>query len=225
MSDLFGAVNVDEERSDQPPEAQKDAPRAHGKDGSETPGEGGDGPDHVPDPPEDGKAEETRPDVGEGDEGTEGEPGESLKKARPGKDVVEALLFAAEAPLSPTQLASLMGKRVKAAQVRQWVKALDEEYKASGRAFHVVEISGGFRLMTRPAYFAYVKNLLASEKSSRLSEAALDTLAVVAYKQPILKADINQIRGVESGPILKALMEKGLVRAVGRAATQGRPNP
>ncbi|MHC4780034.1 MAG: SMC-Scp complex subunit ScpB, partial [Planctomycetota bacterium] len=73
------------------------------------------------------------------------------------------------------------------------------------------------------AYFAYIKNLQASEKSSRLSEAALDTLAVVAYKQPILKADINQIRGVESGPILKALMEKGLLRAVGRAETLGRP--
>jgi segregation and condensation protein B len=77
--------------------------------------------------------------------------------------------------------------------------------------------------MTKPEYFAYVKKLAASEKSSRLSEAALDTLAVVAYKQPILKADVNQIRGVESGPILKALAEKGLIRAVGRAETLGRP--
>jgi segregation and condensation protein B len=190
-------VNVDEDRKDRPPEPPEAGPEADR--GDETPvAEKGDG-----------KPVE--------------EPGESLKKAPPGKDVVEALLFAAEAPLSPSQLASLMGKRVKAHQVRQWVKALDEEYKASGRAFHVLEISGGFRLLTKPAYFAYVKNLLSTAKSSRLSEAALDTLAVVAYKQPIVKADINQIRGVESGPILKALVEKGLVRAVDRAETLGRP--
>ncbi|MHC5079493.1 MAG: SMC-Scp complex subunit ScpB, partial [Planctomycetota bacterium] len=69
----------------------------------------------------------------------------------------------------------------------------------------------------------YIRKLRVSEKASRLSEAALDTLSVVAYKQPILKADVNQIRGVESGPILKTLMEKGLVRVVGRAETLGRP--
>ncbi|MHC4599409.1 MAG: SMC-Scp complex subunit ScpB [Planctomycetota bacterium] len=180
--------------------------------------------DPAPEIPEAGPEGDPKEEVATPAEGeSDGEPEESLKKPRPGKGVVEALLFAAEAPLSPTQLASLMGKRAKATEVRKWVKELAAEYKASGRAFHVVEIAGGFRLMTRPAYFAYVKNLLASEKSSRLSEAALDTLAVVAYKQPILKADINQIRGVESGPILKALVEKGLVRAVGRAETLGRP--
>ena len=72
-------------------------------------------------------------------------------------------------------------------------------------------------------YADTIRKLLAREKSARLSEAALDTLAVVAYKQPILKADVNQIRGVESGPLLKALAEKGLIRVVGRAETLGRP--
>jgi segregation and condensation protein B len=145
------------------------------------------------------------------------------KKPKPGKEAVEALLFATDTPLSARQIATFLGKRVKPSQVKAWVKELTGEYEGSARAFHVTEIAGGYCLLTKPAFHAYVSRLHASEKSSRLSEAALDTLAVVAYKQPILKADVNQIRGVESGPILKALLEKGLIRAVGRADTLGRP--
>jgi segregation and condensation protein B len=141
----------------------------------------------------------------------------------PGKAAAEALLFAAETPLTAAQIAAFLGKGVKAQEVKGWLEELQAEYEQSGRAFGMEEIGGGFRLMTRPAYFSYVRNLKAHERSSRLSEAALDTLAVIAYRQPILKADVNQIRGVESGPILKTLMEKGLVRAVGRAEALGRP--
>jgi segregation and condensation protein B len=145
------------------------------------------------------------------------------KRIKPGKETVEALLFAADAPLSARQIASFLGKRVKPAQIREWVEALKGDYDEGGRAFQILEIGGGYCLLTRPEYQAYIRKLRVSEKASRLSEAALDTLSVVAYKQPILKADVNQIRGVESGPILKTLMEKGLVRVVGRAETLGRP--
>jgi segregation and condensation protein B len=141
----------------------------------------------------------------------------------PGKGAVEALLFAAETPLTPAQLASFLGKGIKAQDVKGWIEELQADYEQSGRSFGMEEIGGGFRLMTRPEYFPYVRNLKAQERSSRLTEASLDTLAVVAYRQPILKADVNQIRGVESGPILKTLMEKGLIRAVGRAEALGRP--
>jgi len=157
---------------------------------------------------------------------TEGEAVEKEEvpgKAKPGKGAVEALLFASEGPLTPAQISNVMGKRIKAAEVRKWLKELAEDLEATGRAIQLLEIGGGFRLMTRPEYAEYIKKLLAREKSSRLSDAALDTLAVVAYKQPILKADVNQIRGVESGPLLKALAEKGLIRVVGRAETLGRP--
>jgi segregation and condensation protein B len=141
----------------------------------------------------------------------------------PGKGAVEALLFAAETPLAAAQIAAFLGKGVKAQDAKAWLEELQEDYERSGRAFRMEEIGGGFRLMTRPEYFSYVRNLKAHERSSRLTEASLDTLAVIAYRQPILKADVNQIRGVESGPILKTLMEKGLIRAVGRAEALGRP--
>jgi segregation and condensation protein B len=173
------------------------------------------------------------PAPGEAAPGAETPAGEPVSEAAPeakappppppGKAAAEALLFAAETPLSTAQIAAFLGKGVKAQDVKGWLQELQAEYEQSGRAFGMEEIGGGFRLMTRPAYFSYVRNLKAHERSSRLSEAALDTLAVIAYRQPILKADVNQIRGVESGPILKTLMEKGLVRAVGRAEALGRP--
>jgi segregation and condensation protein B len=178
-----------------------------------------------PGPDPEGDEPSPEPEADAADPGAEAgaEAAPSTARIRPGKEAVEALLFAAGGPLAASQIASLLGRRVKPAQVKGWVETLEAEYAATGRCFQILEVAGGYRLYTRPEYFPVVKNLFASERTSRLSEAALDTLAVVAYKQPILKADVNQIRGVESGPILKALMEKGLIRAIGRAETLGRP--
>jgi len=135
---------------------------------------------------------------------------------------VEALLFATDSPLTPgkiAQLAGLPGQRA----VKQAIIALNEKYGQMGCAFHVEPIAGGYQMLTRPEYHDVVGRLFKAKSDSRLSQAAMETLAIVAYRQPILRADIEAIRGVACGEVLRGLMEKQLVKIVGRAEVLGRP--
>jgi len=137
------------------------------------------------------------------------------------KAAVEALLFVAEAPLSTARIAEAAGKPV--AEVRRIITELTEEYRRDERGFRIEEIAGGYQMLTDPKYVDYIKTLHRTTEISKLTPAMLETLAIVAYRQPILRADIEAIRGVQVGPILRSLMEKGLARIAGRANTIGKP--
>ncbi len=136
--------------------------------------------------------------------------------------VVEAILFAARDPLKPVQIARAVGRRTRQNQVRDAVAELNVHYLETGRAFEIAEISGRFQLMSRPEYAEQImriypkKELGEKEKRERLTPAALDTLAIIAYKQPVMRSEIEHIRGVACGPMLKTLIERGTVREVGR---------
>jgi segregation and condensation protein B len=107
--------------------------------------------------------------------------------------------------------------------VKQVLRCLQEDYEKAGRGVQLVEVAGGFQLVTRPEYAPWIKRLEKSKPAPKLSRSALESLAVIAYKQPIVRAEIEQIRGVETSGVLKTLLERKLVRIVGRKDEPGRP--
>jgi segregation and condensation protein B len=135
--------------------------------------------------------------------------------------LVEAILFTADSPLPATKIAQIARLGVK--DVRSAVGALNERYHEVGSAFRVEEIAGGLQMLTLGRYRDVLDRLHSSRADSRLTQAALETLAVVAYRQPVLRADVESIRGVACGEVLRGLMEKQLIRIAGRAQILGRP--
>ncbi len=137
------------------------------------------------------------------------------------ESVTEAVLFASDEPLSAERLADIVGTSVK--QIRTHIKNLNDKYKANNNAFGIEQIAGGYQMLTLSPYNHWLKKLLRVRSDSKLSPAALETLAIIAYKQPVIRADIETIRGVAVGEIARSLMYKGLVKIVGRAEVLGRP--
>jgi len=135
---------------------------------------------------------------------------------------VEAILFATDNPLSPAKIA-MVGELPGRGQVKKAVAQLNERYDRMGCAFRIEPIAGCYQMLTRPQYHDVVGRLFKNKSDSKLSQAAMETLAIVAYRQPILRADIEAVRGVASGEMLRNLMEKNLVKIVGRAEVLGRP--
>lgn len=136
---------------------------------------------------------------------------------------VEAILFATDSALSPSKIADVAGLASGRRGVREAVDQLNARYEHLGCAFRIEPLAGGYQMLTLPEYNDVLKRLLKVRDESRLSQAAMETLAIVAYKQPILRADVEAIRGVSSGEMIRSLMEKGLVKIVGRAEELGRP--
>jgi segregation and condensation protein B len=137
------------------------------------------------------------------------------------ESVVEAVLFASDEPLTATRLADIVGTNVK--QLRKHIDDLNEKYKTNNNAFRVEQIAGGYQLLTLNGYNHWLKKLVRARDEGALSQAALETLAIIAYKQPIIRADIEAIRGVAAGDMIRNLMYKGLVKITGRAEVVGRP--
>jgi segregation and condensation protein B len=135
---------------------------------------------------------------------------------------LEAALFAAGAPLGSRRLAE-SAILADAVEARALVRELNARYDADNSAFRVEQFAGGFQLLTRPEFSRWLGKLFQSRPQERLSRPALETLAIVAYRQPVLRADVEAIRGVECGEMLRQLMEKDLVRVAGRDSTLGRP--
>lgn len=135
---------------------------------------------------------------------------------------VEAALLLADEPLSARKIA-IVASLSDAAEARRLVARLREFYDADASAFQVEEIAGGYQLMTRPAYRPWLMRAQRTSGEIRLTPAALESLAVVAYRQPITRADVEAIRGVGCGELLTHLMEKGLIKIVGRHDSLGRP--
>jgi len=137
------------------------------------------------------------------------------------ESVIEAVLFASDESLTPARLAGIVETGVK--QVREHIEALNEKYRSQNCAFRIERIAGGYQMLTLSPYNHWLKKLLRARADGKLSPAALETLAIVAYKQPVIRADIEVIRGVAVGEVLRGLMYKGLVKIVGRAEVLGRP--
>ena len=137
------------------------------------------------------------------------------------ESVVEAVLFASDEPLAVERLANIVGTSVK--QIRRNVKNLNDKYEANNNAFRIEQIAGGYQMLTLSPYNRWLQKLLRARSESKLSPAALETLAIIAYKQPVIRTDIEAIRGVAVGEIVRGLMYKGLVKIVGRAEVLGRP--
>jgi segregation and condensation protein B len=135
---------------------------------------------------------------------------------------VEAVLLIADEPLPARRLADAAGL-ADAADARAQVERLRSLYDADGTAFQVTEIAGGYQLLTRPAVAPWLARLRRTGHDLRLTPAALETLAVIAYRQPVMRAEVEQVRGVACGEVVRQLMEKGLVRIAGRHDSLGRP--
>jgi segregation and condensation protein B len=135
---------------------------------------------------------------------------------------LEAILLAADEPLAARRLAQVAGL-ADAAAARRLIRKLQNLYDLDGTAFQIEELAGGFQLLTRPQYHRWLASLRHAQSEVRLTGAARETLAIVAYRQPIMRADIDGIRGVHCGETLRLLMEKGLVRITGRDDSLGRP--
>ena len=139
------------------------------------------------------------------------------------ESVIEAVLFASDEPLSADRLVNISELNGGVKQVRKCIETLNQQYQQSGRAFRIEEIAGGFQMMTLPDYNIWLKKLLRERGDSKLSPAALETLAIIAYKQPVIRADVEAIRGVACGEMIRSLMYKSLVKITGKAEILGRP--
>src|SRR6478609_8087428 len=135
---------------------------------------------------------------------------------------LEAILFLAREPLNTRKL-SQYANLADGTQARTLVRRLNEQYDAAGRAFRVERVAGGFQLMTRREFAPWLRRLAHVPGETRLSAPALETLAVIAYRQPVLRSTIEAIRGVNCGEILRQLMDRDLVRIGGRGEELGRP--
>jgi segregation and condensation protein B len=137
------------------------------------------------------------------------------------ESVIEAILFATDEPLTDSRLASIVETSAK--QVRESIDNLNAKYEAGNNAFRIEQIAGGYQMLTLNIYNSWLKKMLHARSDSKLSPAALETLAIIAYKQPVIRADIEAVRGVAVGEVIRSLMYKGLVKITGRAEILGRP--
>jgi segregation and condensation protein B len=138
------------------------------------------------------------------------------------RDVLEALLFASEAPVEPTVIRDVLDLPSPDA-ARELVDELRRHLDAQGRVLQIVEVGGGFRMVTRPDVAPWLVKLARSKTKSRLSRPALETLAIIAYRQPVSRPEVDATRGVNSEGVLDNLLERRLIRISGRKETAGRP--
>lgn len=138
------------------------------------------------------------------------------------KAILEALLFAAPEPISVEEIQEAFGED-RSAEVEAELRSLIEDYGRQGRGLQIEQVAGGYRITTRPDLADVLREFVRRRNRSRLSRAALETLAVVAYRQPVTAAEVEDIRGVNPSSILKSLLEKRLVRISGRKKVVGNP--
>ena len=135
---------------------------------------------------------------------------------------LEALLFTTHHPVTAGQVADVMGLPTPRG-VRTAVARLNDDYERTGRSFRVESVAGGFQMLTLPRFGDLLDKLHAREADAKLTRPAQETLAVIAYKQPVLRAEVEAVRGVGCGETIRSLMEKRLVKIAGRAELPGRP--
>lgn len=158
--------------------------------------------------------------ISESPEAGEGEEPESVWTPEPDK-LLCALLFASQDYLSGRVLKEIMGEDWDLPSIRRLVKSVNKKFEEQGMSFEVMEVDGTFRIRTRTQYYPWVRKLFREANPRRLSQASLETLAIIAYKQPITKAEIESIRGVNVDGCMKSLLEKKLVDVNGRTDAMG----
>ena len=136
------------------------------------------------------------------------------------KHIIEALLFVSDKPLSLEQLRTVLERDT--ADIKAALKELKEDYQ-NKHSFRLREVAGGYQLVTDPEYASWLRKLFQGGRKERLSRPALETLAIIAYKQPITKPEMEQLRGVDVNGVVKTLLEKNLIRIRGRKNVIGRP--
>jgi segregation and condensation protein B len=147
------------------------------------------------------------------------------------KQVIEALVFASDEPLSLKAIVDIVGEsddgsggwNVRPDVIRECLNALNEEYERTGRSFRLVEIAGGYQFATQKHFGHWLGRMVREKSKRKLTVPALESLAVIAYKQPVTKPEIEAIRGVNADYVLRSLLERNMITIVGRAATPGRP--
>lgn len=137
------------------------------------------------------------------------------------KSVIEALLFVAGEPLAPSALKGVA--EMPEAEIKQILEELAAEYRERNGGMRIVEIANGYQMVTNPDSARWIRKFRNANTSNKLSMPALETLAIVAYNQPIIKAEIEQIRGVNSDGVIKTLLERRLIKIMGRKEMPGRP--
>ena len=153
------------------------------------------------------------------------------------KSLIEAILFAAQKPLSLKEIKGVLAetepsadhefvqafKRTREAEIAGAIEELKIDYTQQGRSFQIQEVANAFQLVSQPPFAPWLKRLLDEHRPHRLSQPALETLAIIAYRQPITRADIEGVRGVDVDGVMQTLMERGLITMTGRAEAPGRP--
>ena len=134
---------------------------------------------------------------------------------------VEAILVTSDRPVRASRLSDVTG--LSGSQVCDAVESLNASYESEGRVFRIVTLADGWQILTQPDVAPVLAKLLAAKQQSRLTQAAMETLAIIAYRQPVLRAEVEAIRGVACGEVLRGLLERRLVRISGRAEELGRP--
>ena len=151
------------------------------------------------------------------------------------KSIIEAIIFASDTPLSLKQIKDIVNEpnkklssngetsKITEEEIKNFIDELNQEYAERGSAFRIIEIAEGYQFATLPEFAKWIGKLFKEKSKKKLSQPALETLAIIAYKQPISKPEIEAIRGVNVDHIIKTLLEKRLITIVGRAETIGRP--
>jgi segregation and condensation protein B len=146
---------------------------------------------------------------------------ETVVEESKAKAIVEALLFVSGSPLSLGTLKKLL--QLSENRLEELISELTQQYTAANRGIQIVAIAGGYQMVTNPDYAEWVKKLTTKPSSNRLSRRTLETLAIIAYKQPITKVEIDTMRGVNSDGAVKTLLERKLIKIIGRKDVPGRP--
>jgi len=141
------------------------------------------------------------------------------------KNIIESIIFASEGEISPRQIKEIIetgGLRVSIAEIEETVVILNDDYKTNTKSFEILKIAGGYSFATKKEYGRFIGKLFEEKQKKRLSPSALETLAIIAYKQPITRSEIEFIRGVNVDYIVNSLLEKEMITIQGRAETPGR---
>ncbi len=137
------------------------------------------------------------------------------------KNIIESMLFVSEDPLTIDRIKNVL-TFADTKEIQNALKVLLDEYESRKGGFFLHEVAGGYQIRTRPEYTEWIKRLV-KPNPRRISKAALETLAIIAYKQPVIRSDIEHIRGVDCGGVIRMLLERKLVRVLGRKKIPGRP--
>lgn len=137
------------------------------------------------------------------------------------RNIIEAMLFISDRPLHISRICEVTN--IGEEEAWQAIDDLANEYRRTDRGFQLREVAGGYRLYSHPAYASYIEKLILSFDHRRLTQAALETLSIIAYKQPVTRTDIAAVRGVNSDGVVNTLLNRGLIKDVGRQDTAGQP--